>query len=81
MKIKNFIFGAVRGLIKGSLPGVSGAIEAVKNMTTKATPDGKKELPHNWTSIVFQLVAASAIVYAFTQKWINLDQLLAKFGW
>ena len=79
MKIKNFIFSAVRGLIKGSLPGVSGAIEAVKNMNAKS--EGKTELPHNWTSILFQLVAAGAIVYAFTQKWINLDELLAKFGW
>lgn len=72
-----------RGLFKGALPGVSGAIEAIRNTkgveVTVTTPGGEQVTglakPHSWLSIIPSLLAAGFMIYLFVTKQLTEDQI------
>lgn len=89
-KIKNF-FKAIRPFIRGTLkalPFGSAIVEISDNIKTERelakgnSPkrirliDGEKKLPHNWISILFQLIIAFIIVYSFVTKQITINDVL-----
>ena len=68
----------LRGLLK-SVPFGGIVVESVKNIkteidNTKTIED--KPLPHNWISILVQLLALLGIVYAFVSKQITIEQFI-----
>jgi hypothetical protein len=73
---KNLINPIFRAVTKTLVPPLGTGIEIVKNLIT---PKGEKQ-PHNWTSIVIQIICWGAIIYAFGSKMITLTDLLELFG-
>lgn len=79
---KNIIQPIGRGLLKGSFPGVSGALEAIRNTkgieVTVTTPEGQQVTgtakPHSWLSIIPSLVAAGFMIYMFCSKQLTEEQ-------
>lgn len=76
-----------RGIFKGAFPGVSGAIEAIRNAkgveVTVTTPEGQQVTgtakPHSWWSIIPSLVAAGFMIYMFFTKQLTEDQVESLF--
>lgn len=82
MKKKNilrFIVPIVRGAVKTVFPPAATAIEIGKNII-EAKKEGEKKLPHNWTSIVTQVIGWGVIIYAFATKLITVEQVLKFIG-
>lgn len=81
-----FVKPALRGAIK-SLPFGNTALEVAKNVAHEVKHDRLKdtknytgierpETPHNWISILVQLLCVAAIVYAFLTKTITIEELV-----
>ena len=77
--MKKIIIPAFRGLLK-SAPGVGAVIEAVKNIRTSIknanSVDKPEKLPHNWVSILAQLIGLTAIAVAYFKGALTLENLL-----
>ena len=71
-KLLTFVKPVVRGAIK-SLPLGNVAVEIAGNIKANKNETAK---PHNWKSIVTQVIVIGAIVYAFATHLITLDQLI-----
>ena len=79
---KGILKAIFRGIVKSVLIG-NVIIEAIDNAKAKNTIDlttseivEKVEKPHNWISIVTQLIIIAAIVYAFITKQITVEELI-----
>jgi len=73
-----------RGVLKGAFPGVSGAIEAAKNIkgveVTVTTPDGQTVTgiakPHSWYSIVTSIVVGVIIIYGMFSNKLSVTHVV-----
>jgi hypothetical protein len=82
MKNKGILAAVFRGVVK-SVPMGNVALQAIKNVKHEIDHKDaieKPEKPHNWMSIVTQIVCILAIGYAFYTKMITIEQLLSYFG-
>ena len=89
-KLKNFINKIkpfVRGVLKsvpfgGVIVEIADNVKAEKALQRNEIPKrlviegNEKKLPHNWASIIFQLLTAGIIVYAFVTKQITISDVL-----
>lgn len=81
MKRKGFLKAVLRGALK-SLPFGNVVDEVIQN--TKSNIESEilenglpsKEIPHNWISITIQFIGIAAIIYAFLNKQITIEQLI-----
>ena len=71
-KLFTFVKPIVRGAIK-SIPGGNIITEVIGNIKANNADQAQ---PHNWKSIITQLVIVGAIVYSFATHLITLDQLI-----
>lgn len=69
-KLLTFAKPVLRGAIK-SIPMGNVVTEVIGNIKSK-----DKAKPHNWYSIITQIVIVGAIVYSFATHLITLDQLI-----
>ena len=63
-----------RGVAKTTFPIINTALEVRKNKIAEKL--GKATLPHNYWSIIGQVLATAAIIYAFYRSSITIDQLI-----
>jgi len=82
---KGFLKAVFRGLVK-SVPLGNTLIEIADNYKSKPilnidSEEQKKvfeniEKPHDWTSIIIQVIITSSIIYAFVTKQISIEKLI-----
>lgn len=79
--IKNIAAPVFRGILK-SVPFGGIIVEGVTNIKSEFENKNKtdvsedKTLPHNWISILVQLLCVIGIAYAFITKQITIEQFL-----
>lgn len=72
-KIFAIIKPVIRGAVKGVFPGAGAVIEAVKKGVNK-------ESPHNWGSIIMQIIGAAFLWWAVATGKIDISKVLEYFG-
>lgn len=75
MRNKKILGAIVRGALK-SVPIGGVAVEAFNNIKHELRYGDIKEKPHNWLSIIIQLIITASIVYAFVTHRIEVDELI-----
>jgi len=74
----------IRGALK-SLPGPNAIIEGIENIKaekvkaeniTEAIEATNSEKPHNWVSIITQLLLTSAFIYLFVTGKLTFENLM-----
>ena len=76
-KLKSILKPVLRGAIK-TIPYGNVAVEFFQNW--KAENKLGESKPHNYVSMVTQILGWSALIYAFYTHVITLDQLLGYIG-
>ena len=71
----NILIPVIRGAAK-SVPLVGTGLEIAQNIAASKEGAAPEDLPHDWKSILFQIISVGAIIYAFATHAITIDQLL-----